>query len=73
MPKILSIEILRDECICSQTCVAECPEVLDGETPDRIPRVREDANQFFESHFEEIKMAAAVCPVEAVKLDLDES
>ncbi len=34
MPSILSIYIDPDVCTCSQACVFECPEVLDGDTED---------------------------------------
>lgn len=68
MARILSIYIDPDVCTCSQACVDECPEVLDGETPDGVPRVREGAEQYFETHAERIRAAADACPVEAVLL-----
>ena len=71
MARVLSIFIDPDECTCSQACVLECPEVLDGNTENNIPRVREGAEQYFETHVEQLKMAAYVCPVEAVHLTLD--
>jgi ferredoxin len=52
-------------------CVVECPEVLDGETNDHVPRIREGAEQYFETPVEQIKAAAAVCPVEAVTLEIE--
>ena len=72
MARVLSIYIDPQTCTCSQACVVECPEVLDGDTTDGIPRVREDAEQYFETHAEQIKMAAYVCPVEAVYLEIDD-
>jgi len=71
MARVLSIFIDPDTCTCSQACVYECPEVLDGKTPDGIPRVREDAIAYFETHVEQIKRAADACPVEAVFLEID--
>lgn len=71
MARILSIYIDPDTCTCSQACVYECPEVLDGDTEDGVPRVREGAEQYFETHVEQIKMAADVCPVEAVFLKVE--
>ena len=71
MARVLSIYIDPDVCTCSQACVFECPEVLDGATEDGVPRVREGAEQYFESHVEQIKMAADVCPVEAVLLKIE--
>jgi ferredoxin len=71
MARVLSIYIDPDVCTCSQACVFECPEVLDGATDDGVPRVREGAEQYFESHAEQIKTAAAVCPVEAVLLNIE--
>lgn len=70
MPRILSIYIDPNTCTCSQACVVECPEVLDGETEDGVPLVRRGAEQYFESHIEQIKMAAYVCPVEAISLEI---
>jgi ferredoxin len=64
--RILSIYIDPDVCTCSQACVYECPEVLDGDTPDGVPRVRPGAERYFETHAEQIRSAADVCPVEAV-------
>ncbi len=71
MPRILSIYIDPDTCTCSQACVVECPEVLDGETEDGVPLVRQEAEQYFESHVEQIKMAAYVCPVEAISFEIE--
>ena len=71
MARVLSIYIDPDVCTCSQACVDECPEVLDGATADGVPRVREGAEKYFESHVEQIKSAADVCPVEAVILKLE--
>ena len=70
MARVLSIHIDPNACTCSQACVIECPEVLDGETEDGIPLIREGAEQYFESHVEQIKMAAYVCPVEAISLEI---
>lgn len=70
MAKVISIYIDPDICTCSQACVFECPEVLDGETEDGVPRVRGGAEKYYESHVEQIKMAARVCPVEAVTLKI---
>jgi ferredoxin len=72
MARILSISIDENTCTCSQACVAACPEVLDGDTKNYFPRVREGAEQYFETHVEQIKMAAYVCPVEAVLLEIEE-
>lgn len=67
MARILSIYIDPDTCLCSHACVEECPEVLDGDTPDGVPpRVREGAERYFETHAEQIRSAANSCPVEAV-------
>lgn len=72
MKRVLSIYIDPDVCTWSQACVEECPEVLDGNTEDGVPRIREGAEQYFESHFEQIKDAANVCPVEAIILKIEE-
>lgn len=72
MARILSIYIDPDTCTCSQACVFECPEVLDGETQDGVPLIREGAEKYFETHVEEIKAAANVCPVEAITLEIEE-
>jgi ferredoxin len=45
--------------------------VLDGATDDGIPRVRDGAEKYFESHVEQIKMAAYVCPVQAIALEIE--
>jgi ferredoxin len=71
MARILSIYIDPDTCMWSQACIHECPEVLDGET-DGAPRVREGAEKYFETHVEQIKAAAGVCPVEAITLKIEE-
>jgi ferredoxin len=71
MARILSIYIDPDACTCSQACVYECPEVLDGDTSDGVPRVREGAERYFETHVEQIKRAAGVCPVEAVFIEVE--
>ena len=71
MARILSIYIDPDTCTCSQACVFECPEVLDGATENGVPRVREGAEKYFGSHVEQIKMAADVCPVEAIALEIE--
>lgn len=68
MARVLSIYIDSDTCTCSQACVVECPEVLDGDTQDGVPRIRKGAEEYFESHVEQLKMAADACPVEAVAL-----
>lgn len=72
MARVLSIYIDPDVCTCSQACVGECPEVLDGATEDGVPRVRGGAEQYFESHAEQIRMAAYVCPVEAIALEVED-
>jgi ferredoxin len=72
MARILSIYIDPYTCTCSQGCVVQCPEVLDGNTEDNIPRIREEAEQYFESHVEQIKMAALVCPVDAIRLEIED-
>lgn len=71
MTRVLSIHIDPDTCTCSQACVVECPEVLDGDTEDGVPRVREGAERYFESHAGQIQSAADVCPVEAISLKLE--
>jgi ferredoxin len=71
MARVLSIYIDPEVCTCSQACVEECPEVLDGSTEDGVPRVREGAERYFESHARQIKMAADVCPVEAILVRLE--
>ena len=71
MARVLSIYIDPDVCTCSQACVEECPEVLDGATYSGVPRVREDAERYFETHVEQIKRAAWVCPVEAVTVKVE--
>ena len=73
MVRIISIYIDPDTCTCSQACVFECPEVLDGETADGVPRIREGAEKYFETHVEQIKAAADVCPVEAIILKIEGS
>ena len=45
--------------------------MLDGNTADGVPRLREAAQEYFESHVEQIKLAAYVCPVEAVFLEIE--
>jgi ferredoxin len=73
MSRILSIYIDPNTCTCSQACVFECPEVLDGDTEDGVPRIREGAGKYFETHVEQIKMAADACPVEAIGLKIDDA
>ena len=72
MARVLSIYIDPNTCTCSQACVVECPEVPGGDTQDGVPRLREGAEQYFESHIEQLKMAAHVCPVEAVALEIED-
>ena len=72
MARILSIYIDPDVCTCSQACVEECPEVLDGDTENDIPRIREGAEKYFATHVEQIKRAAYVGPVEAVSLEIED-
>ena len=48
--------------------MAECPEVLDGETETGVPRVRPGAEALFESKAAELQAACDVCPVAAVRL-----
>ena len=71
MARILSIFIDPMICTCSQACVYECHEVLDGATEDGVPRVREGAEKYFESHAEQIMSAADACPVEAITIKLE--
>ena len=52
MPKVISIRVEPEICTCSQACVPERPEALDGDTEDGAPRVRERAERYFESHVE---------------------
>ena len=54
MARVLSVYIDPNTCTCSQACVAECPEVLDGDTQNGIPRIRDGAEKYFESHVEQI-------------------
>lgn len=72
MARIRSIYIDPETCTCSQACIFECPEVLDGETADGVPRVREGAEKYFDTHVERIKAAAWACPVEAITLKIEE-
>ena len=71
MVRIISIYIDPDTCTCSQACIFECPEVLEGETADGVPRIREGAERYFETHVDQIKEAANVCPVEAITLKIE--
>ena len=71
MARVRSIFIDPDRCTCSQACVFECPEVLDGNTWDGVPVVREGAQEFFETHIDQIRKAAYACPVEAVILEIE--
>lgn len=71
MARVISIYIDPETCTCSQACVFECPEVLDGETDDGVPRIRGVA-KYFETHVEQIKAAADACPVEAITLEIEE-
>ncbi len=72
MKRVLSIYIDPKVCTWSMTCVEECPEVLDSNVKDyEPPRIREGAEQYFESHFEQLKNAANVCPVEAIILETE--
>jgi ferredoxin len=72
MTRIRSIYIDPDTCTCSQACIVECPEVLDGDTQDGVPRIREGAEKYFETHIEQIKKSAWVCPVDAITLRIEE-
>ena len=72
MARILSIYIDPYTCTSSGACVHECPEVLDPETPDAVPRVREGSEKYFETHAEKIKAAADACPVEAITLKFED-
>ena len=72
MARIRSIYIDPETCTCSQACIFECPEVLDGETRDGVPRLREGAEKYFDTHVEQIKAAAWACPVEAITLMIEE-
>ena len=72
MARILSIYIDPYTCTCSQACIVECPEVLDEKTADGVPRIREGAEKYFETHVDQIKAAADVCPVEAITLKLED-
>jgi ferredoxin len=71
MARVLSFYIDPDTCTCSQACVYECPELLDGDTPDGVPRLREAAARDLDAHAERLKAAARVCPVEAIKLEIE--
>jgi hypothetical protein len=42
-------------------------------TPDGVPRVRAGAEQFFGTHFEQLKMAAGVCPVDVIVLETSDA
>jgi ferredoxin len=42
------------------------------DTEDGVPRIREGAETFYETHLEQIKMAAYVCPVEAIALEIEQ-
>ena len=72
MARVLSIQIDPLSCTCSQACVVQCPEVLDGDTDDGVPRIREGAEQYFGTHVEQLRMAAYVCPVDAVRLEIED-
>lgn len=71
MARISSIYIDPETCTCSQACVYECPEVLEVAPGDGVPRVRDGAERYFETHVEQIMNAADVCPVEAVIIKLE--
>jgi ferredoxin len=60
MARILSIYIDPNTCTCSQACVFECPEVLDGDTKDGVPLVRAGAERYFETHVEQIKRVTRI-------------
>lgn len=66
--RITEIRVDPDVCTCSQICVDECPEVLDGDTESGVPRVREGAEVFFTSKAAQIQSACDVCPVDAIRL-----
>jgi ferredoxin len=72
MARIRSIYIDPETCTCSQACIFECPEVLDGETADGVPRIRDGAEKYFDTHVEQIKAAVWACPVEAITLKIEE-
>ena len=69
--RITGISIDPDTCTCSQICVGECPEVLDGDTESGVPRVRPGAEALFESKAREIEAARDVCPVAAIHLETE--
>ena len=66
--RIVEVAIEPGLCTCSQLCVEEAPDILDGNTPTGVPRVREGAEALFESKAEQIEAACDVCPVDAIKV-----
>jgi ferredoxin len=66
--RITAIFIDPDVCTCSQLCVDECPEVLDGNTASGVPKVKDGAEALFDLKAKEIESAVWVCPVDAIRL-----
>lgn len=54
-----------------ELCVGECPEVFeigrDAEFP--VARLTERAREFFVSHEHDIRSAARLCPVDAIRIE----
>ena len=67
--RIHSVWVDPDVCIYHHLCIDECPEVLtvDPETDQAV--VRADAAQWFASKATEIRQAANVCPVDAIRIN----
>ena len=56
-------------CIYHHFCIDECPEVLTVDPATDQAVVRTDAEQWFASKATEIRQAANVCPVDAIRIN----
>jgi ferredoxin len=73
MFRVVSLRIDESACGVCRACVEQCPEVFEDHDGQSVPTIRADAPRFFASHTEQIALAAEVCCVEAVLVEVGET
>jgi ferredoxin len=68
---ITRVSVDAAKCLAHEWCVHVCPEV--SEFRDGSAHVRSEASKYFVSKKAEILRAEAECPVEAIKVDVDDA
>jgi ferredoxin len=69
MKSITSVEVDPGLCTCHKLCLSEAPNVLTYDSVVDRAVVKENARAFFAQQAEDIYSAAAVCPMDAIRIN----